>query len=260
MTERRQFQLGAINSDETDDPFSTNPESFEDVFESGILGVRASERSFVIRAADTAGRRSDASMLINKMYAWRGYGSGHNIDARPDQMALVASDYRNGDAIGTLTVSLDRGDNMLASRLYADEVDRLRSNGRRLCEMIKFAVDRSVKSKSVLTALFHVSFIYAYHLSKCTDLLIEVTPQHAVFYRHMLHFDQLGEERLNPRVNTRGVLLRLDLGHAAEQIRQFGGQGSDSPERSLYPYAFSAKEEQGVIQRLQSMERPAPRA
>lgn len=255
MTERRQFLLGAINEDDGD-PFSTNPEAFEDVFESGILGVRASERSFVIRAADSAGRRSDASMLINKMYAWRGYGSGHSVDARPDQMALVATDYRSGDAIGTLTVALDRGGaGLLASRLYDKEVDQLRAQGRRLCEMIKFAVDRSVKSKSVLTALFHVSFIYAYHLGGCTDLLIEVTPQHALFYKHLLHFEQAGEERLNPRVNTRGVLLRLDLDHAAEQIRKFGGQGPESSERSLYPYAFSAKEEEGVVERLRNIER-----
>lgn len=250
MSDHQKLALGAMEGEGEVDLYATNPNWFRSIFDSTIHQVASSQRSFVIRAADTAGQRSSATMLINKMYSWRGYGDGHTIGDGPDQLALVATDYRDGTAIGTLTVSLDGAGRLLADRMYPLEVQRLRDQGRRLCEIIKFAVERDVKSKSLLTALFHVAFIYAYFISQRTDIVIEVTPQHAVFYRHLLHFEQIGEEKLNARVNTRGVLLRLDLDHAAEQIRKFGGQGDRARQRSLYPYAFSEEEQQGVLNRL----------
>jgi len=258
MTDRRKFVLGSIDGGEETDLYATNPNWFRSVFDSGMQEVEGAKRSFVIRAADSAGRRSSAAMLVNKMYTWRGYGDGHTIEDHPDQMALVATDYREGSAIGTLTVSLDGPRRLLADRMYPVEVQGLRDSGAVLCEIVKFAVDRSVRQKTLLTALFHVAFIYAYFLAKRTDLVIEVTPQHALFYRHMLHFEQVGEEKLNTRVNTRGVLLRLNLEHAAEQIRRFGGQGEASEERSLYPYAFSEREQQGVVDRLSKLESDTP--
>ncbi|MBC8007440.1 MAG: N-acetyltransferase [Prolixibacteraceae bacterium] len=193
-------------------------------------------------------------MLINQMYGWRGYGSGFTVEDRAGQITLVARDYATTSTFGTITVALDGENGLLADKLYHEEIECLRVEGRRLCEMIKFAVDKSIRSKHLLSALFHVAFIYAYHLQKRTDLLIEVTPQHAVFYRHLLHFKPAGPEKLNPRVNTRGVLLRLNLDHAAEQIRLLGGQGESSKDRSLYPYAFSSKEEAGIIERLRNLE------
>jgi hypothetical protein len=254
LTDRRKFVLGSIDEEEEVDLYATNPNWFRSVFNSGIQEVEGSKRSFVIRAADSAGQRSKAAMLINKMYTWRGYGEGHTVEDRPDQLALVATDFRDASAIGTLTVSLDGPQRLFADRMYPAEVQALRDQGRALCEIVKFAVDRSVRQKSLLTALFHVAFIYSYFLSKRTDLIIEVTPQHSVFYRHMLHFDQIGAEKLNTRVNTKGVLLRLDLDRAADEIRKFGGQGPMSSERSLYPYAFSEKEQEGVIERLSRIE------
>jgi hypothetical protein len=205
--------------------------------------------------ADTPFRRGQASTLVNQMYSRRGYSSGFTVEDRPEQITLVASDCETSAAFGTISVALDSEEGLLAEKLYGEEIERLRIEGRQLCEMIKFAVDKNVRSKRLLSALVHVAFIYAYHLQKCTDLLIEVTPQHAVFYRHLLHFEPAGPEKLNPRVNTRGVLLRLNLDHAAEQIRLLGGQGKSSKDKSLYPYAFSAKEEAGIVERLRNVER-----
>lgn len=231
------------------------PVSFDHNFaEEEIVSVAAHERTFAIRAADSDGQRSSASMLINQMYGWRGYGSGFTVEDRPGQITLVASDYATTRAFGTITVALDGKVGLLADKLYHEEIERLRIEGRGLCEMIKFAVDKRIRSKRLLAALFHVAFIYAHHLQKRTDLFIEVTPQHAVFYRHLLHFEAAGPEKPNPRVNTRGVLLRLKLDHAAEQIRLLGGQGESSKDKSLYPYAFSAKEETGIIERLRNFE------
>ncbi len=246
-------------ADESETDFASL--SFDNSSANGdLVSVTTSARAFGIRAADSDGRRQGASMLINKMYAWRGYRSGFSVGERPDEMALVATDYHLGTAIGTLTIRLDRDQGLPADELYHAEVQRLRADGHRLCEMVKFAIEGRVKSIQLLGALFHVAFIYAYRLQGCSDLLAEVTPQHAIFYRRLLHFQPFGEEKLNPRVNTRGVLLRLDLEYAAEQIRRFGGQGSAAFQASAYAYAFSEKEERGVIERLRKVEQLPPPA
>jgi len=234
--------------------------SFDNSPEADLATVKTSRHAFGIRVADSEGQRQGASMLINKMYAWRGYRSGFTVGDRPDEMTLIAADYHLGTAIATLTIRMDGTDGLPGDELYHSEVQRLRDEDRRICEMIKFAIEGSIKSIQLLGALFHVAFIYAYRLQGCSDLLAEVTPQHAIFYRHLLHFERFGEEKLNPRVNTRGVLLRLDLQHAAEQIRKFGGQGSAAFQTSAYAYAFSEKEERGVIERLKRIEQSPPSA
>ncbi len=203
-----------------------------------------------ICAAGTQSQRSAAGRLISKRYAWRGYASEFTIDECPGQITLVATSSHPGTPIGTLTVRLDGEGGLLADDLYHPEVQRLRAEGRRLCEVVKFAVEDSINCTHLLGALFHVAFIYGHRLNDCTDLLIEVTPQHATFYRRLLQFELLGEERLNPRVNTRGVLLRLDLGQAGELINRFGGQGGASYRRSAYAYAFPPSEEQVIRNRM----------
>jgi len=247
---------GQIGSSSTGDDLDAALSSlaFDHAEHSLLATVNTSTRSFGIRAADSEGRRATASMLVRKMYAWRGYQSGFTVGEGVDQITLVAADYHQGPPIGTLTIGLDRGKGLLADGLYHEEARRLRDEGCQLCEMIKFAVEHDVKSKYLLGSLFHVAFIYAFHIHKCSDLLIEVTPQHARFYRHFLGFVAFGPEKLNPRVNTLGVLMRLSLEYTAEQIRRFGGQGAAAAERSLYPYGFSEREEKGIIERLRRLE------
>lgn len=222
--------------------------------ESMLASTSSSERAFGIRAADNDGARSRASMLINKMYSWRGYGSDFRVDGDPDHITLIANDFHGGGAIGTLTVGLDQGRGLLVDAVYAEEAEALRTQGRRLCEMTKFAVEHHVNSRQVLAALFHVAFIYAYHLHDRTDLLIEVNPSHVSFYCRLLCFESVGPEKTNPRVGAPSLLLRLDLAKASELIQRFGGMGKSSTERSLYPYAFSAREESGILARLRQME------
>jgi N-acyl amino acid synthase FeeM len=80
-----------------------------------------------------------------------------------------------------------------------------------------------------------------------TDLIIEVTPKHARFYHDMLHFEEAGEERFNPRVCTYGVLLKLNLVYAGQQINRYGGKAESVSTRSLYAYAMSPIEQQAIL-------------
>ena len=212
-------------------------------------------RIFRIRSADTAGHRSSAAMLVDKMYAWRKYDfatSSYHLTHDPNRIALVIYDLDH--AIATATLGLDSEIGLLADELYKDKSDRLRQDGRQLCEITKLAVEHVVRSKRVLASLFHIALIYARHIHGRDDCLIEINPRHVRFYEAMLGFETMGETRICRRVNAPARLLRLDLERADAKIATFGGHGEGCPgERSLYPYFFSKSEEAGILGRLKAL-------
>ena len=206
------------------------------------------DRTFGIRLADTDEGRNSASLLISKMYAMRGYNVAR-MEKDPNRITLSASD--KGSVIGTVTLGLDSERGILADEIFRDHVDAYRARGARLCEITKLAFDPQVKSKMALAALFHVLFIYARYIHGRTDVLIEVNPRHRRFYQTMLDFQDQAELRHNTRVDAPAYLMWLSVEHMAQQIALLGGT-SDHPgtERSLYPYFFSQREEEGIANRL----------
>lgn len=211
--------------------------------------VTINEKTFGIRVADTEQGRSSASMLINKMYSWRGYGNSHKVDDNPNRITLSASD--KGEVIGTVTLGIDSEVGILADEVFRDYIDEARARGGKVCEITKLAFDQNVGSKMALGSLFHILFIYGCHLHHCTDVFIEVNPRHRRYYESMLGFKRLGEIRSNPRVDAPAYLLWVSMDHVRAQIKRLGGT-SDHPgtERSLYPYFFSPREEAGITNRL----------
>jgi len=210
--------------------------------------TRGGREEFKVRLATTDDRRKSASLLIEKMYSWRGYDADA-LSQDPNKITLVA--YQAESVVGTLTLGLDSPGGMVVDQLYKREADQLRAEGRKPCDITRLAIDQDIKSKSVLAALFHLSFIYGRNIHGATDFLIEVNPRHVLFYQRMLGFEPFGEERICPRVNAPAVLLRLDLAHADGQIVRYGGMGSAVPGvKSIYPYFFSREDELGITQRL----------
>jgi N-acetylglutamate synthase-like GNAT family acetyltransferase len=211
----------------------------------------SSRGMFKIRAADSEGRRSSARILVNRMYASRGY---HSTTTAPDEpsnrITLVASDH--DETIGTLSISFDGDDGLLVDQLFAVEADALRAANRKLCEFTKLAVDPVARSKRVLASLFHVAYIVAFKLKGFDLLLIEVNPRHVRYYERMLGFEVIGSERLNLRVNAPAVLLCLDFRKTQQRIGELAATNlATAREGSLYPYFFSVAEEAGIVGRLQ---------
>lgn len=210
--------------------------------------TRGGKQEFKVRLATTDDRRKSASLLIEKMYSWRGYDTDA-LRLDPNKITLVA--YQEEKVVGTMTLGLDSPSGMVVDQLYKRETDQLRAAGRKPCDITRLAVDQDIKSKSVLAALFHLTFIYGHNIHRATDFLIEVNPRHMLFYQRMLGFELFGEEKICPRVNAPAVLLRLDLAYADEQIVHYGGQGSAVVGvKSIYPYFFSREDELGITQRL----------
>jgi hypothetical protein len=211
--------------------------------------TRASREEFKVRLAHNEDRRKSASMLVEKMYSWRGYETDV-LNKDPNKITLVA--HQEDKIAGTVTLGLDSPTGMVVDELYKAEVDKLRAQGRKVAELTKLAVDEGAGSKSVLAALFHIAFIYAFHIHKYSDFVIEVNPRHVLFYKRMLGFEQIGNERMCPRVGAPAVLLHLDLDYIDRKITKLGGILPPPPgEKSLYPYGFSKQDELGITQRLQ---------
>lgn len=216
--------------------------------ESGASEMMVQQQNYKIRLAHSRTTFNSASMLVQRMYLQKGYDIP-GMKKMPDRITLTAS--QNGVVAGTITLGIDTGKGLLADENYKQEVDQLRAEGRKVCELTKFAVDQTRGSKRVLAALFNIAYIYGRVLQKQTDVVIEVTPKHAKFYKRMLGFEQMGSERMNSRVHTIGVLLHLDIDYVDRQIEQWGGKEDQAVgERSLYPYFFSKKDGEGITHRL----------
>ena len=217
-----------------------------------VYSDEAGTRLFKIRTADSHGERNSASVLINRMYATRGYQSTPlPAQQMPTRITLTASDH---DAvIGTITIGFDSEHGLHVDELFDDSTSRLRGAGHRICEFTKLAMDSAVRSKRVLASLFHVAYIYAHRMMDFDDLLIEVNPRHVRYYHQMLGFTVMGETRMNRRVNAPAVLMRLAFSHAHHQIDRYAGRPEmASTERSLYPLFFAIHEEAGIVGRLRS--------
>jgi hypothetical protein len=205
---------------------------------------------FNIRLANSAGRREAASLLIRKMYGWRGYSVDSNDAHEANKITLYAE--TGGSVVGTMSLCLDSAARLPADDNFSAELDALRDGGRRLCEPSRLAIDKGV-TKRVFASLIHISYIYAHKLHGFTDYVIEVNPRHVMFYKRMLGFDNFGEERPCTRVGAPAVLLRLPLSKMGEQIRKWGGRMEQhGEERSFYPYFFPIWDEPGITARLMS--------
>lgn len=209
------------------------------------------ERLLTIRAADCDGTRSSAHILVNRMYAARGYTTTSVADhSNLNRITLLASD--DDETVGTITVAFDSPQRLLVDECFATEVRQLRAEGHVLCEFIKLAVDGVVRSKKVLASLMDAAFLCAREVQRCDKALIEVNPRHVRFYESMLGFKVLRRDRINRRVNAPAVLMSLDLTFADAQVHaahQGGGSAADG-KRSLYRHGFSPEERSGLVNRL----------
>jgi hypothetical protein len=212
----------------------------------------ALQGAFKIRVAKREGFRREASTLVDRRYTDRGY---QTKAAEPDPHLFTFVAYDEGELVGTVSIRIDSDKGLSADELYKDELDVLRDGGCKLCEFTRLAVDVVNVSKPVLAGLFHTAYLYAGEVHACTFCVIEVNPRHVPFYRRALKFEPIGPERTNLRVNAPAVLLCASFDAIAEGLKKYGGQHEAATgERSLFPWGFSPKEEQGILDRLKALE------
>lgn len=193
-------------------------------------------------------RRRETELLIQKRYAWRGYGQLGSLD-EPNQLTMNAELF--GRVYATVTVNVDSPAGLALDTTYGAEAARLRAQGAKLCEFGRFAIDPSARSKRLIISLIHLLYIYAYRVKGCSDILIEINPRHRAFYEKLLEFEQIGAERMCERVKAPAILMHISCARIESRLKEIGGKWRDLPdEKSAYKFALSSEEESELIARL----------
>lgn len=207
-------------------------------------------RQFKIKTAASIVRRNSASLLLKARYGWRGYQTSA-LPTDPEVNRITLTALTENVIIGTISVGFDGVEGMACDATFADVITRLRGEGRKLCEFTKLAVDPLAGTKRVLAALFHVAYIVSNRMRGFEMLVMEVNPRHVRYYERMLGASVLAGERINKSVDAPAVLLGIDFAFIRDQIGRFAGHPElVSSERSLYPLAFSLREEAAIISKL----------
>lgn len=211
---------------------------------------------YSIRLVESPDQMERASQFLKKRYASKGYLTESEKTAafsfNPNQITFEAFNEQHIFGTITLTITIDSGEGLLANKLYGDEIDVFRKKGRKVCELSKFASSTQSSSKEVLASLFHLAYIYAYVIHNTKDAFIEVNPRHSSFYKRMLGFCQIGEERMCERVNAPAVLLHLDLDYMSTQISTLAGQANQKS-RSIYPCFMPKLDEKRLTNKIRDI-------
>lgn len=209
---------------------------------------------YSIRLVDSFKQRIKTSTFIKHMYASRGYltESTSIFSQNPYQFTFEACNKQQ--LLGTLTLTIDSNKGLLADQLYKSEIDAIRNRGKSICEVSKLAFNSnsnsSFNSKEIFASLFHIAYIYAYIIHGVNDAFIEINPRHRLFYKRMLGFKEIGEQRICQRVNAPAVLLHLEGDYMRNQITILAGQPKYNS-KSIYPYFLNQYEQERITEKIQ---------
>ena len=176
------------------------------------------------------GHLAEARALVKKRYDRVGYVMPEE-DGAPFPDAARACHYPTIIArssigtVGSVTMGVDSPAGLLTDRSNKREVDAIRAEGGRSCELVRLALDDAADTKAVLASLFQCIYTLCWRIYDVTDVLIEVIPRHVPFYRRVLGFTQAAEERLCARIGgVPVVLMRLNRGDLEKRLYAFRGE------------------------------------
>jgi hypothetical protein len=203
---------------------------------------------FTYRIAETREDIEGAVRLVYRNYIELGYCHLNRFgvhfylfDVLPETRTLVAL---HGDrVVATLTLVFDSPLGLPSGKLYAAELDALRSGGRRLVEVSKLAVDRDLGARglAVLKGIFRLGWLASARVRGCTDFVIMVEPHHERFYARSLLFERAGELKPDPEAkDAPSLLLRLRLAEGPERYR--AAFGEEPKEANPYWYFVQSPE------------------
>lgn len=187
-----------------------------------------------------------ATLLIKQAYVW-GNSTVTNFNRHPNKITL--SMFFGETAIGTITLSIDSPAGLAADVLYKREMDLLRHRGHRVCEFTQIALDQNIRSKRVLSSLFHIAYLYATRIHGCTDILVETSNRHQLFFNNAFGFELFGKEKDSNRAMPT-VLLRLTKDHVEESLNHpTPWMNGDTP-KQLYTYFFDKSSVAELLEKL----------
>lgn len=170
-------------------------------------------QELTVAPAVTYQQHRACAALVRRMYSWRGYRLSPPRQLIGDPNHATLGGWLDGELVATMTTSRDSSAGLLVDKLYADEMAKLRKPARVICEVTRLAVDSEANDPALLKSLFRSTYKYAKAVFGVTDVVIEVNPRHAGYYRREFGFSQIGDLRTCPRVNAPAVLLHRSMGN-----------------------------------------------
>jgi hypothetical protein len=162
--------------------------------------VKARFGPYIVRTGRSLVR---SEWLISAAYWKQGYIPNHMLTG--NDVVIDAELY--GSVVGTVLVKLDGVLGLLADESYPAELDSLRSQGRRLAELSRFAILPGQPTRSVMGAMFHCVYYHTRLLNGTTDLVCEVVPRHVAAQQRLLSFQQIAGPKPCTRVGVSEAVL-----------------------------------------------------
>ncbi len=181
---------------------------------SGLFG-NETQGATIERACSLADLR-EAYALVHEVYAETGYIRPEPsrlrmrmFETSPEMATFVAK--VEGRVVGVLSIVGDSAELGLPSdTVFKTELDSLRYNGSRLCEVTNQAVADKFRKSAVATELMRCAMAHT-TIAGYDENVAAVSPSHSGFYR-LLNFRQIGTERsYSTRINDPVVALSMDV-------------------------------------------------
>lgn len=171
------------------------------------------------RILHTDTERQAARDVVKRNYERQGYISdGRGIASYLNTPgATTFGFFYSGTLCGTISIVFDGSEGLPLDSTYADELTPWRAAGKKLAEVVQFAVDHEAyatvsgeKASPLLTVpLFAMIFSHALQ-EKVDYLCITVHPHHGRFYK-LLGFAQIGEPKQYASINTDSIACALSV-------------------------------------------------
>lgn len=220
---------------------------------------------FAIKVANTLEEREAVFRLAYQVYLEKGFIKKNsnewlvqNYDAKSETMILIVKDS-NKKIIASVTLVFAGNSKLPAQKIYSEEINQLTAANEKVVEISRLVINPDFRnSKDILVLLFNYLCIYSYHVKKYTCLAIEVNPRHKNYYKSLLSFKEIGDEKPCPIVeNAPAVLLHLPLKeYQSEVCRCAATNNQNKKERSLYAYFIKPGQEKLVAHYLQNQFKP----
>ena len=151
---------------------------------------------------------------------YRNYLRAEYIDPHPSNMRYSAHNMlpstttfvaKLRDAVvTTATVVFDSPLGLPLETIYHEEVEELRRQHARLCEVTMLADRRRTGMRTIpsILQLFKLILHYTLKFEKATDLVITINPSHEGFYTRYLPFDDLAGLKYYPSVKNAPALAK----------------------------------------------------
>lgn len=220
---------------------------------------RGTRKSIRVRIAHTPEMYEQAFRIAYEAYVRLGFLNPSPLKLLPSPYQLhpqarILIAYRNRYPVATMSIYPDAPRGVPSDNQWKEDLDRIRSTGRRLCEVGSLTVRcEEKKTLDKCLPLFRHAWTYARDIANINTFCAFVRKKHIFFYKKALLFRKFGKPQCCcwsaltiPNVTP----LCVDLPEAERAYRSAGPQAPNTRFRRIQ--RFTAKHSQKIISNIRA--------